>query len=131
MILYDFQCEECNQTSEHGFDISDCPQDTPCPSCGGRAVKIISIPGAHLASESPEWIKSIRDVVEKNSGKPHCQEFLKDPTRDNYKKWMKGEGVRHMEAGEKPGRPAPPPSERVVTEKLLAFRQQKRALGLR
>lgn len=111
--------------------MSDCPATVKCPSCKGIARKIISIPGSNLASESPDWIKSIREVVEKDSDKPHCQEFLKDPTRDNYKKWMEGEGLRHLEAGEKPGRPTPSPDIAITTDMLMKHRQEKRQLCLR
>jgi hypothetical protein len=97
--------------------------------CQGIARKIISIPGPNLASESPDWIKSIREVVDKDGG-CHCQEFLKDPTRDNYKKWMVGENVRHLETGEKPGRPAPTPKTHIITDKLMQRRQEKRAICL-
>ena len=89
------------------------------------------VPGPNLANESPDWIKSIREVVEKGSDKPHCQEFLKNPTRDNYKKWMKGEGLRHLEAGEKPGRPTPSPNTATTTDMLMKHRQEKRSLCLR
>ncbi len=109
--------------------MSDCPKATQCSACGGIAVKIISIPGANLASESPDWIKSIREVVNKEGGR-HCQEFLKDPTRVNYKKWMAGEGVRHMEAGEKPGRPPSQPPAHVITEKIMQKRMNDRRMEI-
>lgn len=129
-ILYQYQCQQCNKISEHLFNMDDCPVTAQCPFCQKTARKIISIPGSNLASESPDWVKSIREIVEKGSDKLHCNEFLKNPTRDNYKKWMKGEGVRHIEAGEKPGRPAPAPSENIITDKLLKYRQEKRSLCL-
>ena len=131
MILYQYQCQKCNQISEHYFNMSDCQPTVQCPSCKDIARKVISIPGANLASESPDWVKSIREVVEKDSDKPHCQEFLKDPTRDNYKKWMEGEGVRHLEAGEKPGRPTSSPDIAITTDMLMKHRQEKRQLCLR
>ena len=111
--------------------MADCPVTVQCPSCQGIASKIISIPGSNLASESPPWIRSVLEVVEKNSGKRCCQEFLRNPTRDNYKKWMVGTGLRPLEAGEKPGRPDPTPETSVITEKLMRHRQEKRALCLR
>jgi len=111
--------------------MSDRQSTVECPFCKGIARKIISIPGSNLASESPDWIKSIREVVEKGSDKLHCQEFLKNPTRDNYKKWMKGEGLRHLEVGEKPGRPTPSPNTATTTDMLMKHRQEKRLLCLR
>lgn len=131
MILYQYQCQECNKISEQMFNMSACPDTAQCPFCQAVASKIISIPSQNLASESPDWVKSIVDVVEKGSNKPHCQEFLKNPTRDNYKIWKKLEGVRHLEAGEKPGRPKPTPEAHVITSMLMAARQKKRSIELR
>lgn len=127
MILYSFQCSECNEISEHFFDIAICPRKIECPVCQGIAFKIISIPGPNIASGSPDWIKSIKGVVNKEGGR-HCQEFLRDPTRVNYQRWMKVEGVRHMEHGEKHGRPDPTPSTHVITEKLMQKRMENRKL---
>ena len=55
----------------------------------------------NCANDDAEWIRSIRDVVDKDSKNPVTREFLQNPTRHNYKRWMKTEGVRHMEPGEK------------------------------
>lgn len=131
LILYNFQCQQCNQVSEHFFNMSDCPVTVQCKKCKGIAHKIISVSGPSLISESPDWIRSVLEVVEKGSDKQHCQEFLKDPTRDNYHKWMKGANVRHIEAGEKPGRPNSAPESSVITDMLMKHRQEKRALCLR
>lgn len=127
MILYQYQCRECGNTTDQYFNMDDVHPDLQCGKCGGVSGQVIGIPGPNVASESPAWIKSIREVVNKEGGQ-HCQEFLKDPTRDNYRKWMKTEGIRHIEAGEKPGRPATTPSAEVITDKLMRHRQAKRAL---
>jgi len=79
-----------------------------------------------MASESPDWIKSIREVVNKEGGS-HCQQFLKDPTRDNYKAWMTKEGIRHLEVGEKPGRPT---QREVTADDLMKHRKEKRSLTI-
>ena len=47
------------------------------------------------------WISTVLEVVEKGSDKPHCNEFLKHPTRANYNTWKNKEGVRHLEQGER------------------------------
>lgn len=107
------------------FSISECPSEIQC-QCEGIAAKIISIPGANLNTESPDWIKSITEVVDKEGGK-HCQDFLRDPTRDNYKKWMKVEGVRHLEPGEKLGRPV---QHEITPDQLMKYRQEKRSLTI-
>jgi len=108
--------------------MSDFPNAIGCPVCNGKAYKIISIPGSNLASESPDWIKSITEVVQKDGGQ-HCQEFLKNPTRDNYKNWMNKEGVRHLEPGERT-RPKPSPPEHIITEKLLKKRMERRRIEI-
>lgn len=115
--------------SEHCFPMLDCPESTKCPYCRERTTKIISVPGVNTASESSDWIKSITEVVNKDGGQ-HCQAFLKDPTRANYKTWMAKEGVRHVEHGEQLGRQESVP-EKVVVEKILKRSQGRRSLCLR
>jgi hypothetical protein len=57
--------------------------------------------GVHLGNDDTQgWIKSVLEVVDKDSQAPHVQNFVKDPTRRNYKAWMKGEGIRPLESGE-------------------------------
>jgi len=128
MILYQFQCKECHQISEQYFNMKDCPSVVQCHSCQGFAHKIISIPGANLASESPDWIKSIREVVDKDGGR-HCQEFLKNPTRDNYKTWMKESGLRHLEAGERM-RPEPSPPAHIIADQIMKKRIKDRRIEI-
>ena len=126
MIIYQFQCQDCNKITDEYFNISDCPTSIQC-QCKGIATKIISIPGPSLFSESPEWIKSLVDVVEKDSDKKHCNEFLKNPTRDNYKTWLQKEGLRHMEPGENLSRPA---QKEITADQLMKYRRDKRSLRI-
>lgn len=95
--LYDFHCHRCDQTHEVFYKMADKPKTVLCPECGGESVSHPSI-GAILGDEAA-WLNSVTEVVDKNGGE-HCQRFIADPTRDNYKKWMKGSGVRPMEPGE-------------------------------
>jgi hypothetical protein len=37
--------------------------------------------------------------VDKRGGR-ECQELIKTPTRDNYNRWLKKEGLRPLESGE-------------------------------
>jgi len=43
MPLYDFECENCNKITEEMFLIAERPSYIPCPDCGGKAIRIISI----------------------------------------------------------------------------------------
>ena len=126
MICYQFQCTTCGKITDEYFDMSNCPSSIQC-QCKAIATKIISIPGANTANESPDWIKSICEVVEKDSDKPHCNEFLKNPTRQNYKNWMKVEKVRHLEPGEGLSKPK---SNEITPDQLMKFRQEKRSLTI-
>lgn len=106
MPIYDFECKRCGKRKEFFYKVADCPAFVFCPKCSGEMVKIISVNGVNTANQDAEWLKSVREVVDKEGG-PHCQAFLKDPTRDNYKRWMKGEGIRPLEPGERPKVPKP------------------------
>ncbi len=58
-----------------------------------------------MVNESPEWLKSVVDVADHSSTATHVVEFIKNPTRDTYKKWMKGEGIRPLDHTEGGGPP--------------------------
>ena len=50
----------------------------------------------HSFRDDASWLPSVLEVVDKEGG-PHCQRFLQNPTRQNYKAWMKGEHIVPME----------------------------------
>jgi len=62
--------------------------------------RILSWGGMNVFREEAPWLNSVLDVVAKDSDKPHTKAFLAEPTRTNYKKWMKAEGIRPLENGE-------------------------------
>lgn len=99
MILYDYECP-CGNTFEALAQIEE--KEMPCPKCGKQARRIISSSGHYCANQDAPWIRSVVDVVDKDSTAPHVVEFRNNPTRENWKKWMKGEGIRPMEGDEKP-----------------------------
>jgi hypothetical protein len=101
--IFDFHCDLCETTHEALIETDR--EWHPCPKCEQMARKVIGIPGAHCANEDAPWIRSICEVVDKDSRKPHNVEFLRNPTRTNLKRWMEGEGVRWFEKGEKPQKP--------------------------
>ncbi len=101
--LYDYCCDNCNMVEE-----SLQPMEVKvikCIHCGGRAYRIISSRAQNCFNDDAPWIRSVLEVVDKDSKAPHVVEFLTHPTRTNYKNWMKGEGLRHLEPGERPHRP--------------------------
>lgn len=127
MILYSYECRKCGNITDQYFNMNDTHPDLQCGKCGGVSRQVIGIPGPNLASESSPWIRTVLEIVDKEGGQ-HCQEFLKDPTRTNYERWKKFEGVRHMEAGEKPGRPE---HKEITTEMLMKQKRKREAITLR
>lgn len=104
MPIYDFECSNpgCKQIAEHVVGLN--ATTVECPSCGHEAHKLFSPMGAGTFNQGAAWIRSVLEVVAKDSTKPHTREFLKNPTRENMQRWMKGEGIRHLEDGEKPAK---------------------------
>lgn len=99
MIIHEYQCELCEDVTEHLVESDNIPDITHCPICNGNAVRIVSI--SHTAPVDSAWISDVLEVVNKKSPDAHCKEFLRHPTRSNYKAWMKGEGLRPLEDGER------------------------------
>ena len=100
MPIYEMECEseDCGVVFEAIAGFKD---EVECPVCGFFAKRLISVPGVNVANQDAEWIRSIPEVVDKESSKPETREFLKSPTRHNMKEWMKAEGIRHYEQGER------------------------------
>jgi len=103
MPLYDFACQTCGRVFEAMAAMD--AGDGLC-ACGGAAKRLVSVGTAYRADA--DWIESVTAVVEKGSDKPHTRAFLAAPCRTTYRQWMRGEGIRPMEAGE--FRPAPEPA---------------------
>lgn len=128
MPLYQYECKECGLIIEQVFKIKGCPRNIKCSKCKGKALKIICIPGSDNTKESPDWVKSIIEVVDKKGGS-HCQQFIKNPTRENLNNWMKTEGVRHLEPGEKLSRPKVPDVS-VMADKIMKKRRARQAIEI-
>jgi hypothetical protein len=92
--------------------------ETPrCVKCGGRTKRIISVGRSSENLIDPDWLKSVREVVDKSPDAPMADRiFLKSPTRKNYNAWMASRGLRPFEPGEKPGRPDPPDMNKIMKE---------------
>jgi putative FmdB family regulatory protein len=48
MPIYEYACENCGKVTEKLVNISSDNQETDCPECGGKAVKIMSASAFHL-----------------------------------------------------------------------------------
>ena len=121
MPIYEAECQACN----HQFEtIANVDEEIECPLCGFSCKRLIGVPGVNIFNNDAAWIKSVTEVVDKEGG-AHCQRFLKDPTRENMREWMKKEGIRHYEAGE-PIKPSQPDMSRVHREVLDKHRARNR-----
>jgi hypothetical protein len=114
------KCEKCGNIYERICRIDQ--YKTPCPDCAGEAHRIISASGCFTANEDADWIRSVREVVDKDDDSPATQQFLKEPTRANLRLWMEHTGVRHLEPGEGPTKP-PPFDEARHLEKVMEYRR--------
>lgn len=97
MPLYDHECS-CGMVFE---DLAGMAEEVrPCPGCGAMARRIVSVSGCYLGNQDAAWLKTVQEVVDKQSTKPATREFLRNPTRQNWKDWMRAEGIRPMEGME-------------------------------
>jgi len=130
MPIYDYECEACGYTWESFVSVDETVIDCVNERCGGKAKRLLGVPGVNVANQDSPWIRSVLEVVEKNSGKPHCEEFLKNPTRKNYQNWMKAEGLRHLEPGEKAGRPDGAAIHRKITDEVYDKHRRRNAIEI-
>jgi len=92
--LWDFKCKACGKIFE---DIVEAGELAVKCRCGDEANRIFTPSGVFTANEDAAWIKTVLEVVDKDDKSIHTQRFIKNPTRSNYKEWMKGEGLRPLE----------------------------------
>ena len=104
MPLYLFKCQACETEFERISSV-EWRNYQCCDQCGSQAMVIPAVHGPNCSNDSASWLPSVLEVVQKDSNKPHVQAFLKDPTRANYKAWMKGEKIRPLENGERHEKP--------------------------
>ena len=119
MPIYDYECSKCGEVQERyaGVDTNH----LKCRKCGGNSKRIISAAGVYMGNDDAPWLKSVREVVgnETREGR----EFLKDPSRSNYKAWMKKKGLRPLEDNES-RKPEPPKMDSV--HRKVAERHMRR-----
>ncbi len=119
MPLYDFHCQGCGRVFEEMAAVEEGAK--PCPECNHVAGRLVSVGRAYRA-DAP-WIESVVAVAEKDSNRPHVKAFVAAPGRQTYRDWMRGEGIRPLEAGE--GRRNAPPMEPVRREVMERFRARR------
>ncbi|MHC1713532.1 MAG: zinc ribbon domain-containing protein [Solidesulfovibrio sp.] len=118
MPLYDFECRECGRFFEA---LAAMDADDGRCACGAAARRLVSVGSAYR--DDADWLESVTAVVEKGSDKSHVRAFLADPSRTNYRRWMRGEGLRPMEAGEP--RPSPAKAGEVHREIWERFKARR------
>ena len=125
MPLYEMQCEDrsCNLEFE---TIAGIDEMVECPRCGFSCKRLITASGVNTANQDADWIRSVTEVVDKDSPKPETREFLRRPTRENMHKWMKAEGIRHYDRGEGISRP-PKSDMSEVHDHVLREYQERNA----
>ena len=126
MPIYDFQCQHCGSIEERIEPVHKTL--TVCPKCKGLAKRIISTGKVFTANEDSPWVRSMLEVADKDSNAPHVVEFRKNPTRINYKRWMKGEGLRHAEDGERPAKEQD--NSAHITDNIMKRRMKRRAISI-
>ncbi|MHC4315257.1 MAG: FmdB family zinc ribbon protein [Planctomycetota bacterium] len=119
MPIYDFECGSCGAITERYAKIED--EILACEQCASDAYRIISASGHYCGNQDAPWLKSVLEVVDRDPSKPHCVEFRKNPTRRNWKAWMKGEGIKpapdtHHGAPMVASRPEPPDMSKASRE---------------
>lgn len=117
MPLYDFACRVCGREFEA---MAPMDQVEEVCACGGSSRRLIAVGRGYRADA--DWLPSVTDVVDKTSSAPHVRAFLAEPSRANYRRFLRGEGIRPQEAGEERGRrPDPGPAlSREVLERHKA-----------
>lgn len=111
MPVYQYRCESCGYVFDDISTYALRKAEQPCPVCQGTARYVFSVGNVDLESERPGWLKSVTEVVDPDGGHVH-REFIKNPTRENYRSWLNVTGLRHKEEGE-PRKPPKPDTTRL------------------
>lgn len=131
-ILCDYECRSGHITEHY---VHHKQKKIDCPVCKKSAKRIISVNGQYTANQDAPWLKSVLDVVDKTSTAPHVKEFLKHPTRENYKNWMKGENIKPMDYnvhGSAPQfRKPPEPDVRALGDRIYQRHRERNAIEVR
>ena len=95
MPLHNYECD-CGTSFEAVVEWDE--YTVKCFVCGASCNRVYTEFNG-IKHDAPDWVQGVLEVVDKDGG-PHCQEFLKHPTRSNRKNWMNKEGLRSYDMGE-------------------------------
>ena len=128
MPIYDFECQ-CGRIFESIVPVN-CTE-SECEECGMPAKRIISVAGQYCSNQDARWLKTVLEVVDKDSKKPADVEFRNNPTRENYKRWMKENKIRPVDYSVNGGpptytRPPEPDLRKLGDELYRKHRERKR-----
>lgn len=129
MPIYDYSCEKCG-VFERIAGINEAR--LPC-DCGREASRIISVSGQYCGNESPTWLRSTLEVVDKTNKAPHVQNFVRNPTRETYKAWMKGEKIKPADYTVKGGPPVYEKPKRdigKIADELYRRHKERKSLSI-
>jgi hypothetical protein len=102
MIVFDFICSSCGKIEEKFIDRD--VEQVECV-CGSPMTKYFGNSAGGRLPDETGWLRTIPEVVDKESRTPIDVEMRRNPTRENLKRWMGYHGLRHMEDNEKVSRP--------------------------
>ena len=122
MPVFDYKCKYCDYIVEQIQHYS--VREVECPVCGNQAERIISVSKVNTSNDDASWIRSVVEVVDKDSKEPHVVEFRRNPTRANYKRWMKLEGLRPLENNERRGTKEGDNYIKKITDIIMRERQR-------
>jgi putative FmdB family regulatory protein len=128
MPTYPFKCPDCGHYEEQIFTIASRPDSIPCP-CGGKATRRIGVSSADCFSERPAWIASVGDIVNPN-GSHAEREFYVNRTRENYSRFLREKGLRHVEPGERLGKHTKPVDLGKITREVYERQRERKKIHL-
>ena len=129
MPIYQYECT-CGKQTERIMPISQYQDEISCPYCGEPTIRVFAPSSHYCGNQDATWLKSVLDVVDKSeTATPAEKEFRKNPTRANYRMWMKSRGLRPLEQGER-SRPDPPDMS-GLNRQVMENHFKRKAISLR
>ena len=95
MPLYNFSCPVCGREEERIVDYDT--KIMPCEFCCGESYQQFSFGQRFEVREDAPWIKTVIEVVDKESADPVDRRFIAEPNRGNYHAWMRHHKLRPFE----------------------------------
>lgn len=134
MIIADFECLACGHIEEELCDRDKHAGE--CVKCGCVTKKIITQGRSNLQSEENAlWLRSVLEVVDHSDRSASTQAFIHNPTRSNYKAWMKDKGIRPVDYTEHGGPPVYRKPESMSTTEIARVlyerHRQRKSLNVR